>query len=277
MQKLDRLVWVGSLSFTSHGVRVGVRVNMPSALAALPDFLPPYRRPLPSPYVDRLYSLVLGRVGPRPGIRRLNVLYANSARIARTADVDEMWQTLESDLQLYVAEHARRQVFVHAGVVGWRGRVIVIPGSSFSGKSTLVAAFIKAGATYYSDEYAILDTRGLVHPYAKPLSIRDGRPMSRARVRAETLGGSTGVQPVPVGVVVITEYQSGARWRARRLSTAQGAMALLTHTVAARRHPRRALTTLSRALRDAEIWTGRRGEADPTVELLLNKVANLKR
>jgi hypothetical protein len=61
----------------------------------------------------------------------------------------------ENHLQLWVAEGAPRHAFVHAGVVGWRGRAMVIPRSSHSGKSTLAAALIRAGATYYSDEYAV--------------------------------------------------------------------------------------------------------------------------
>ena len=43
-------------------------------------------------------------------------------------------------------------------IVTWgRGRAIVIPGRTFSGKSTLVAELVRAGATYYSDEYAVED------------------------------------------------------------------------------------------------------------------------
>ena len=80
----------------------------------------------------------------------------------------------------YVAEEARRGVFVHAGVVGWKGRALVLPGKSGAGKTTLVAELIRAGATYYSDEYAVLDERGRVHPYARPLAVRvDGRRQRR--------------------------------------------------------------------------------------------------
>jgi len=83
-----------------------------------------------------------------------------------------VFEAFETDLQLYVAEMAPRRLFVHAGVVGWRGQAIIIPGRTFTGKTTLVAALVKAGATYYSDEYAVLDVRGRVHPYARPLGIR---------------------------------------------------------------------------------------------------------
>ena len=51
-----------------------------------------------------------------------------------------------------------------AGVVGWENRAIVMPGASFAGKTTLVRAWLEAGATYYSDEFAVLDRAGRVHP-----------------------------------------------------------------------------------------------------------------
>jgi hypothetical protein len=96
-------------------------------------------------------------------------------------------EALESDLHRSVAERARRWCFVHAGVVGWRGRVIVIPGRSHSGKTTLVAEWLRAGALYYSDEYAVFDAMGRVHAYAKPLSLRQNGAATRYAV--EALGG----------------------------------------------------------------------------------------
>ncbi len=68
---------------------------------------------------------------------------------------------ISSDLMVYVANNAPDYVFVHAGVVGWRGRALVLPGTSFAGKTTLVAELVRAGAAYYSDEYAVIDELGV--------------------------------------------------------------------------------------------------------------------
>ena len=82
-----------------------------------------------------------------------------------------------------------------------------------SGKSALVAELVRAGATYYSDEYAIFDSLGRVHPYPKPLSLR-GEPDGRAeRHPIEGWGGRRGTKPLRVGLVVNTVYKPGARWR----------------------------------------------------------------
>ncbi len=272
MRKLDRLGWADGTCFVAYGLRVGVRVNAPGAMDRLPALLPPGWKPAGSPEVDRLYSLIVGGEGSRPNVRHFNLLYANSARIARSMDLDPVFSNLESDLQLYIAERARRRLFVHAGVVGWHGRAIVIPGRSFSGKTTLVAALLRAGATYYSDEFAVFDGRGRVHPYPTPLSIREGKDARGKRCPPEALGGHPGVGPLPVGSVVVTKYRQGARWRPRQVTPGRAVLALLAHTVPVRRRPRAAITRLRKAVSDALVLKGVRGEAEEMAESLLRRL-----
>lgn len=269
MERLDRLGWAAGLSFASYGVRVGVRVNDHAALELLSARLPPGWTPAPSPSVERLYSFVLGGAPTRRGVRGFNLLYANAGRVARTADVARTLDAFESDLHLYVAEMSRRRVFVHAGAVGWRGGAILLPGRSFAGKSTLVAELIRAGADYYSDEYAVLDARGRVHPFARPLSIRGSAPQVRRRETAESLGGRTGVKPLPVRAVVLSRFKEGARWRPKRLTQGHGLLALLDHTVPARRDPGRALNALRQVVARAVVVQSLRGEAKETAPSVL--------
>src|SRR5205814_290720 len=102
------------------------------------------------------------------------------------------------NLRLFVAAQAKDRVFVHAGVVAARGGAIVIPGRTFTGKSTLVAALVEAGAAYYSDEYAVLDERGRVHPFAKPISIRGAHGGRGRRLPVAALGGRAGTRPIKI-------------------------------------------------------------------------------
>src|SRR5689334_7192989 len=152
MEKIDRLGWAAGLCFTAYGVRVGIRANDAHVASHFPDYLPPGWKPARSNLVERLYSLRVG--GNRRGIRAFHLLYAGAARVARTHDLDEALLRLESALHLYVAEKARRRLFLYAGVVSWNDRAIVLPGRTMSGKTTLVAALVRAGARYYSAEYA---------------------------------------------------------------------------------------------------------------------------
>ncbi len=272
MEKLDRLGWAAGLAFTAYGVSVGVRVSDPSVLERVRALLPPGWKPAGKPRVRRLYSLIVGGPTSRPGVRRFNLLYSDAARLLRTHDLEEALAQLELDLELYIADRAPRRTFVHAGVVGWNGQAIVIPGDSFSGKSSLVKALVKAGASYYSDEFAVLDERGRVHPYPISLTIRparDGGPPMK--YRAEELGGVAGVCPLPVGLVLITRYVSGTRFRPRPLSAGRAVLELLAHTLPARRRPGRVLDILSRVVSHALVLRGTRGEAEETARQILGR------
>src|SRR5437660_3577499 len=118
MKKIDRLGWAAGMSFTAFGVRVGIRANSALVLERVLPCLPPGWRPAAESGVDLLYSFVGGGAGPRPEIRRFNVIYAGVQKLARTVVLDEAVQLLESDSQLRIGGAAPRRVFVHAGGVG---------------------------------------------------------------------------------------------------------------------------------------------------------------
>ena len=187
-------------------------------------------------------------------------------------DLDKTLEALESELRLNVAAAARRRVFVHAGVVAWRGRAIVLPGRSFSGKTTLVAELLRARAVYYSDEFAVLDERGRVHPFPKPLSIREEGGGTVRNCPAEALGSRQGVKPLPIGLVALSEFRPGMRWRPARLTPGQGLLALLAHTVPVRRRPKASLETLERTVSQALVLKGVRGEAQEMVHSMLDRL-----
>jgi hypothetical protein len=147
MAKLDRLVWADGMSFTAYGVRVGLRVNDKALLKKLIARLPPGARPSKVRTTNHLYSMTGFVNGPRGRVTQFNLGYWNLLRFARTRSFDDLLEQFESHLQLTVAEYAPHRVFVHAGVVGWKGKAILITGSSFSGKSTLVAELLRAGAS----------------------------------------------------------------------------------------------------------------------------------
>jgi hypothetical protein len=252
-----------------YGVRVGLRVNRPEALERVIACLPWGWKPAQKSTVDLLYSIIVAGTPGTANIRQFNLAYRGALRLTRTLDVTALFATVEADLQLQIAENARRRLFVHAGVVGWEGQAIVIPGRSLSGKSTLVAALVEAGAIYYSDEYAVFDARGNVHPFARPITLRAQEALPPRTVTAEELGGQAGVRPLPVGLVVCTRYRPGGQFRPRVRTAGQGLLALLANTVPARRRPRFALATLRQVLSQARVLQGTRGETEQAVAVLL--------
>lgn len=271
MEKLDRLGWAADLSFQAYGLAIGVRANDASLLKAIRPYLPPGLKPASAP-AKKVYSIIGGGSPAHKHIRRLNLLYGNVQRLARTAKLTSLLEVFRSDVNLYLAENAPRRCFVHAGAVGWKGRAIVIPGPSFTGKTTLVQEFLLAGATYYSDEFAVLDRRGLVHPFAAPLSVRGPDPDEHEMRPADQFGSSIGVRPLPIGCVIATRYQPGKKWRNKEISKGLGVLALLANTVTARKNPSGALSALSSAVAAAMIYKSNRGEAREVVESVLEEL-----
>jgi len=272
MQKIDRLGWAAGVCLKAYGWRIGIRVNKPEALDRVMACLPPGWEPSEPPFVDYLYSLRIG--GTRAHVRSYHLLHSALRLAARTMDLDQAYEVLEGDLQLFLAEHARDRVFVHAGVVGWRGRALLVPGRSHSGKSKLVAALLRAGATYYSDEYAVLDEHGLVHPYPRQLVIREGHDQLGRRHAPEEFGGRTDATPLPVGLVALARYRPGARWQPRALSRGQALLEMLNHTVPARSRPEAAMTALAGMLPAAAAVKSLRGDATDTAVALLESLEN---
>src|SRR5436190_6463709 len=240
-----------ALDFEAYGVR-GFLSTSSTLLDRVRPLLPPGWTSCTPPSSASRFSIAQLDGG-------YDVRVDDASRI-ETQDLDVALGVLDAQIRAYVSLHAPERIFVHAGVVAHERTAIVIPGRSFSGKTTLVAALIAAGATYYSDEYAVLDAQGLVHPYPKPLSIR-GPATGQTDQGVESLGATAGNQPLPVRLIAITTYRPGATWRPQRQSPGAGAMALLSNTVPARERPAEAMAAVRQAAASALVLEGERGEA----------------
>ncbi len=243
-------------TFESFGVLAELASDDPALHHAARAMLPPGWRE------------VEGRPSVRFGFWTDGSITVDGARADRPSYRSASLLKLGAIIRHHLATDGSAFTFVHAGVVEAGGCGIVIPGRSYTGKSTLVAELVRLGATYVSDEYAVLDADGLVQPFAKPLSIRTGRhdplgqlvPVPEAQVADH---------PVRAGLIVLTSYAPGARWRPSVHSRAEGAFALLQNTVSARRRPDSALNATSRLARGAVFLVGQRGEAAETARALL--------
>jgi hypothetical protein len=183
--------------------------------------------------------------------------------IATAPDVPAASAHLVTDLQSAVARQAPGWTFVHSGTVAINGRALLLPARSHAGKSTLVAALLRAGASYGSDEFAVVDPAGRVHPYSRRLALR--RPhQSVARVRADELGGQVLTESLPVGAVLFTEFRDGARLDLRPLSSGEVVLGLLQHCLGVRGRPSETLAALQALARGAIGFSGVRGDAGAT-------------
>jgi hypothetical protein len=184
-------------------------------------------------------------------------------------ELDARWVRLESDLSLFAADHLVGRVAVHAGVVLAHGRIVLVPGSTHAGKSTLCLALQEAGGVVLSDEYAVVDpASGLVTGWPRPMRRRrpDGG-IDRIPL------GPVSAGPLPVTLVAALRYQSDAGLNTRTTPPSEVVTALLANTVSAQRHPDLALTAALAIARTARGLIGTRGEADEAAALLLAALA----
>jgi len=265
MAKLDARGWPVHVAANAYGLLVGVRASQTSAITALRRVLPPAAEPIGASTCDITYSLLLGRSADE-----MHLAFDNDRQIAKGDNLDTLLETVEREMHFAVAVGARTHLFVHAGVIGWRGSAVLLPGRTHAGKSALVAELVRSGASYYSDEYAVLDSAGLVHPFARSLGVRDASGRNR-RVDPVTLG-KIGRAPLPVSLVVATSHRPQATWQPRAMSRGEIVLALLENTVAARARPRDALRILSRTAANASGLRGERGETGPVVSQILGIV-----
>jgi len=212
-------------------------------------------------------------------VRRNNsaeyVLFKGRKKITFGNDKENFLKFLDWQIRLTIAEFAESRVFIHAGVVEWKGKAIILPAGSFHGKTTLVKELTKLGAKYYSDEYAVLDEDGFVHPFPKMLSIRGlTDKYQQIDYSVETFGGSKGVTPLPVGMILLTEFECGAEWHPEVLSEGLGLMELLSHTIPIRYNPKFSLKVLNKTVNRAIIVKTKRGEAEEFAVKLLSFFEN---
>ncbi|MDX1532004.1 MAG: hypothetical protein R3362_10810, partial [Rhodothermales bacterium] len=256
-----------ALTFSAFGVPIRIAVNDAALLERLPAYLPPQWRPAPPERARFHYALA------RHGDGACSVRSGPADR-HRFPSEERALEAVASALHMTVSRHATEGLFVHAGVVGWHGQAIVIPGRSFTGKTTLTKALVEAGAVYYSDEFAVFDEAGLVHPYARPLSIRHGGTVRGTRTPVEALGGEAGRRSLPVGLVLVTRHEPGAAWSPVPLSAGQAVLRLLDNTVRAQEVPEAAIAVLGRAVDGARVLEGPRGEAAALAPRLLAAVTD---
>lgn len=248
------------MAFEAHGVRAAIGASDSELFEALAALLPPEAALIgPGTAEDRFallreddrYRVISPWEGDRP-CHELELALA----------------VLEGELQFHVAAHAQDRIFIHAGAVVHRDKAIVIPGASFSGKTTLVSALVQAGALYYSDEFVFIDEEGFAYPYPRPLSVKVDAG-NDVKYPVERLGGTKGTKPAAIGVVVLTHFRAGAEWKPKLLSRGRGAVAVLANAPAALDRPAQALAAISKAVAKAMILEGERGDAGETATALL--------
>jgi hypothetical protein len=206
---------------------------------------------------------------------KISIIQDGVTMIAKEDSTFRFWKYFDSLVRILVADHSPHLVFIHAGVVGWRGKAIILPGDSFFGKTTFVSELARCGAEYYSDEYAIIDERGLVHPFARPLTMRGkGNDVCETPTEIEQIGGKKGGEPIPVGCVFFTKFDPESRPDYQFVTIGQGIVEIIRQTIAIRRNTEFAIKVLKNAFSNAIIVKSPRTEAEVFAREFLEFVDN---
>jgi hypothetical protein len=184
-------------------------------------------------------------------------------RPVRAGDAAAAAELVVEDLEVALSRAIEGCVLVHAGAVRWNGGAILLPGRSGVGKSELVEALVRAGAGYLSDEFAVLDRRGRVHPYRRPIALRRSSGIRRTRVAA------TDHPALPVSLIAFLRYREGAPWRPTPLTPGAAILGLLRNTLSCAARLDDARPILRRVVAGAAFLKGLRPDADRTAEMLL--------
>ena len=254
-------------SFESFGVRIKIDGNTQemidegerTARTSLLNLL----QPIKAKDADQLFELRRNKTN--------YALYQNGVGIGSCRGRKKFFKFFDSVIRASIGEQTTDWVFVHAGVVGWNGKAILLPADSFKGKSTMVAELVRRGAVYYSDDFAILDKGGLVHAFPRPLSLRT-EEFGEYKLTVDSIGGVPATGPMPVGLVLLTEYRKNAKWAPVVFSAGNGALEMIPFTLTFRKQPELSLRVLNNIASRAIIASSPRGNANDFADVILNFV-----
>ncbi len=262
--------FVRPFSFESYGVFVTIRSNQQeivdqAAEVAVKSLLGEVRTVGETDF-DYVFDLPCDEDG-------LYFLFQNGKELSSGDNLPIFFKFFDSILRVAIGEYAADRVFLHAGVVAWNGKAIVLPADSYQGKSTLVSELVRNGAEYYSDEFAIIDRDGFVHPFARRIGMRTD-DYKVFELTVEDLGGTYGAKPIPIGMVLLTGYRADAKWKPEILTQGNGILKIIPFALSIRYRTNFVMEVLHKVASRAIIASSLRGSADKFAKTLLDFVDN---
>lgn len=260
-KNLDKVEWTSVFAFEAYNVKIGIRSTNHGVLEQikerLPFLLPTGYRGIDFIESEYIFSIIWS---DKPQKRLL--VYKNDEEILKLPKKDWKLDFLESQIRVTVAEFSNEFVFLHAGAVRFKDKAIIIPARSFSGKTTLVAELAKRGLEYYSDEYAVIDENGLLHPFPKQLSMRGIiDDYQQIDIDVEDYGGKKGNEPINIGLILVSKFIKRAKFQPKLMSSGEGIIESIANSVSIRQNPEFVLRVLGKVMNQAKVVKTNRSEA----------------
>lgn len=233
----ERSTCVPTASYAGLGVAFTVQVEHDQLRRAVESVLAPLASTGPG------VALTVVEVAGRAGWHQV---YVDGAHL-RTLEPDDDAVGLLLWFVYQQIAHRTALLMVHAGAVERAGRVIVIPGPSGAGKTTLTTALVADGFGYVTEEAVGLDlATAAVVPFPRSLCIETGSqallPELAAATDHQTVDGAWYVDPErvragsrscggSVGLVIEPRVETGAELRVEALGAADVLVVLLAESV----------------------------------------------
>jgi hypothetical protein len=148
---------------------------------------------------------------------------------------------------------------------------LLLPGITHAGKSSLVAELLRRGATYFSDEYALIDSEGRVHPYPRPLLLRNGSP-EQSPVLPSEYNARIGDTSAPVGWILSLEYLPESTWSIATVHQSEALLILLRNTPHVLSESPDLVAVFQRAVAGATCYVGDRPDVDEAASQILRLI-----
>ena len=188
------------------------------------------------------------------------VRVGSGADAATTRVVDSDWAPREAYHEaIKLLMRARAElVWLHAGVAAWQDQACLFVGPSGQGKSTLVAALLDRGWSYFSDEIGAIDAAaGCVHPFplAPRRRVHEGALLAQddlaairrlPKVDVDFAPEAIGREPRPVAGIYFLDFDPGSDGvRERTATPAESVLAMLGNSLALEPDRKREIASLA--------------------------------
>lgn len=254
---------------SAFGYRITVLTDCPAARAFLDRHLLPWLpRGLPDPEAADLVFQV-SRNKDDQGFDA----QAGDRFIASRDELPLIFTLLQSLIDEKLVCRLPGLIAVHAGVVAWNGRAVLLPGASQTGKTTLVTELLKRGAVYFSDEYALLDAEGRVHAYPRTLMLRNSGGWQHPTLPS---AWNAATADSPAAARLILSVERGSSWKVHRIPQSEALLLLLRNTPHEVADSPGMLDHVRLAVSSAVCYMGIRGEAAESAGHVLELIADLR-
>ena len=196
----------------------------------------------------------------------------NGEVLAASETMPYLFTLLQQGVDDATIRHLHGRAAVHAGAVTSQDRAIVLPGPSGAAKSSLVQELLRRGAEYCSDEYALFDGQGRVHPYPRALLIRDHMG-DQHPVLARQLPASVRQEPAHMHLLIFLQYEPGQKFAVHPLSHSDALLRLLSNTPHVLAETPEIFTLRKSAVSRAACFAGVRGDGADAADRILQMAA----